>query len=74
MAKTYTAFGRTITIDDDFVNSIEQTLSIMNNTACHHYLAIHFGKDVENVLPNHTDEELSQIVKEEAKSEALEWR
>ena len=49
MAKTYTAFGRTITIDDEFVNSIEQSLSIMNDKACHHYLAIHFGKDVENV-------------------------
>ena len=61
MAKTYTAFGRTITIDDEFVNSIEQSLSIMNDKACHHYLAIHFGKDVENVLSNSNCERRGKI-------------
>lgn len=71
MAKTYTAFGRTITLDDDFVDLIEKNMSFLNDIACEHYLSVKFGKAVLEELPKYSDEELSAIIIERAESEVV---
>lgn len=71
MSKLFHAFGRTITIDDEFMNLIEKNMSFLNDVACEHYLSVRFGKNIEKELGKYTDEELSEIVKERAKSEVI---
>ena len=67
MSKLFHAFGRTITIDDEFMNLIEKNMSFLNDVAFEHYFSVRFGKKIEK----YTDEELSEIVKERAKSEVV---
>lgn len=72
MAKTYTAFGRTITIDDEFWALLEKNLGDLNDTFCEHYLIVEFGKNrVLDELPKYTDQQLSEIVKKQAKDEVV---
>lgn len=73
MAQFFKAFGRTITIDDEFMDLIEKNMSFLNDVACEHYLSVRFGKNIEEELGKYTDEELSEIVKERAKSEVVAW-
>ena len=72
MAKTYTAFGRTITIDDEFLTLLEKNLADLNDVFCEHYLIVEFGKKrVLDELPKYTDEQLSDIVKRQAADEQI---
>lgn len=72
MARTYTAFGRTITIDDKFFALLEKNLGDLNDTFCESYLIIEFGKDkVLGELPKYTDKQLSDIVKKQAADELI---
>lgn len=72
MAKTYTAFGRTITIDDEFLALLEKNLADLNDVFCEHYLIAEFGKNkVLDELPKYTDEQLSEIVKKQVRDEVV---
>lgn len=67
MARTYTAFGRTITVDNDFLLLLEKNLGELNDVFCEHYLIVRFGKDnVLKGISQYTDEQLSDIVKRQA--------
>lgn len=72
MAKTFTAFGRTITIDDEFLALLEKNLADLNDVFCEHYLIVEFGKNrVLDELPKYTDQQLSEIVKKQARDEVV---
>ena len=72
MAQFFKAFGRTITIDDEFMDLLERNLGELNDTFCEGYLLIEFGKNkISSELPKYTDEELSNIVKKQAADELI---
>lgn len=72
MAQFFKAFGRTITIDDEFMALLERNLGELNDTFCEGYLLIEFGKNkISSELPKYTDEELSNIVKKQAADELI---
>ena len=72
MARTYMAFGRTITIDNNFSTLLEKNWGELNDCFCEHYLIVEFGKDnVLKAISQYTDEQLSDIVKRQAADEQI---
>ncbi|MBR1852724.1 MAG: hypothetical protein IJ794_06215 [Lachnospiraceae bacterium] len=72
MAGTYIAFGRTITVNNNFLVLLEKNLGELNDFLCEHYLIVEFGQDnVLKAISQYTDEQLSEIVKRQAADEQI---